>query len=149
MKRSGRLTVLVCAAFVTLLFLPGLVREVRAEEDGSKAAVKKESGGTSSAKDFSEEKADFKRKAKEKIAELDKKIGELEVKAKEAGSKAKAEGKKGLQELRGKRAVLKKDMEKLEASGKKTWEAAKQKVNDALDDLEKTYDKVVSYFKSE
>ena len=40
-------------------------------------------------------------------------------------------------------------MEKLEASGKKTWEAAKQKVRDAMDELEEAYNKVRDKFKSE
>ena len=38
-------------------------------------------------------------------------------------------------------------MEKLEASSKKTWESAKEKMNEAMDDLEKTYSKVRAYFK--
>ena len=52
-----------------------------------------------------------------------------------------------LEELKEKRAALKDHMEKLEASSKKTWEAAKEKMNEAMDDLEKTYNKVRADFK--
>lgn len=54
-----------------------------------------------------------------------------------------------MQKLKEKRAALKKDMEKLEASSKKTWEAAKKKVSEAMDDLEEAYTKVRAKFESE
>lgn len=43
-------------------------------------------------------------------------MDELEVKAKEADSKGKKEAEKELQELKEKRAAVKRDMEKLDAS---------------------------------
>jgi hypothetical protein len=148
MKKSRSLTVLMCLCFLTLLFLAGPVRNAKAEGGTAETAVQKKSGGTNVTTGFSEEKKEFKTKTKEKVAELDGKIDELEIKAKKEGSKVKAEARKGLRELKKKRVGLKKDLRKLNAAGEKTWDAAKQKVNDAMDDLQKTYDKVLSYFDS-
>jgi hypothetical protein len=148
MKRKRGLSVMLCLSFVALLSLAGGATNVQAREGGAKTAVKNESG-EAAAKSLSEEKEEFKKNTKEKIAELGKKIDELEIKAKEAGAKAKSESGKGLRQLRKKMAALKKDVKKLEASGRKKWEAAKQKVNDTIDDIEKTYDKVLSRSGSE
>lgn len=54
---------------------------------------------------------------------------------------------RGVKELKEKRAALKNDIKDLEATSLKTWAAAKKKVNEAIDDLEKTYNKVRAYFK--
>jgi hypothetical protein len=62
--------------------------------------------------------------------------------------KAEAEVKEGIRELKKKRAVLQRKIKRLEAASREKWEAAKQKVNEAIEQLEKTYDKVRSYFKS-
>ena len=135
MKRR-HVAIAICISFVTMLFLSGLIRNVQAEE--VKDGIKQE---------YPEKKQEYKEKAKEKLAEFDKKITELEVKAKKEGSKVKTEVKEGIRELKDKRAALKEDMKKLEASSDKTWEAAKKKMNEAMADLEKTYDKVRAYFK--
>jgi peptidoglycan hydrolase CwlO-like protein len=133
--KSKYVTVVICMSFMAVLFLSGFVSKVQAEE------------GRTAVKQGYHEKEEFKQQAKERLAEFDRKINELEVKAKETGSKTKAEVKKGLRELKTKRAALKKNMERLEASSERTWEAAKQKVNMAMDDLERTYDKVRNYFR--
>jgi hypothetical protein len=121
--------------FLSILFLSGLITNIRGEED--KTAIK---NGYS-------ENNQYKEKAKQKLDEFDKKIGELEIKAKEAGSNAKSEADKDLMELKKKRSTLKNAMVRLEASSKKTWETAKRKVNRAINDLEKTYDKVRAHYK--
>ena len=136
MKKTKHMTLVICVSFLTMLFLLGLVKIVHGEE-----------GKTSIKHEYSEEKAEYKQKSKEKLDEFDKNIEQLEVEAKEAGYKVKAESNKGLEELKEKRAALKDHMEKLEASSKKTWEAAKKKMNEAMDDLEKTYNKVRANFK--
>ena len=43
--------------------------------------------------------------------------------------------------------MLKKDLSKLEAAGRKKWEVVKKKVDAGMYDLEKTYDKVRDYFR--
>jgi hypothetical protein len=51
-----------------------------------------------------------------------------------------------VRELKEKRSALKEDMEKLESSGEKTWEAVKRKVEHALAELEDAYNKVRDKF---
>ncbi|MEJ2697930.1 MAG: hypothetical protein P8013_14955, partial [Candidatus Sulfobium sp.] len=112
MKQSQSLILLISVLLITLLFVAGPVRDVQAGGEGTVRVLKEETGGASAVSTFSEEKSDFKKKAKEKIAQMDKKINRLEIKAREAGSQVKAEARKGLRELKEKRAALKKDMKK-------------------------------------
>jgi peptidoglycan hydrolase CwlO-like protein len=133
--KSKYVAVVIGMSFVAALFLSGLVSNAQAEE-----------GKGSSNQGYSD-KETFKQEAKEKLARLDDKIAELEAKAKETGSKTKAEAKKGLKELKNQRVALKKDMQRLETSSRKTWESAKRQVNKGLDKLERTYDKVRDYFR--
>lgn len=149
MTRSKYLSIVICISFLAVLFLHGLAKNVWAQGEEGKTAVEGKSGETSTKEKFSDEKKEFKRKAKARLDELDKKIGELEAESRKAGSKAKAEAKEGLKDLKEKRAALKKEMRKLDAKSKSTWEKAKQKIQDAEDALEDAYNKVRSYFKSE
>ncbi len=150
MRKSNGLSVLICISFVAMLFLPGLVKNVRGQGAEGKPNVEKKSGETASTKEkFSEDKKEFEAKAKARLHELGRKIDELEAEAKKAGSKVKTETKEGLQELKEKRAALKKDMKKLKARSKTKWEEAKQKIQSAGDELEEAYNKVRDKFKSE
>jgi chromosome segregation ATPase len=147
MKETSKcLFILISLSFLVAPFSSVLVKNVLAQEQG-KAEVKEVAEAYSTKEGYTEEKEEFKRKADEKLNEFDKKMDELEVKAKEEGSREKEEAKKELQELKEKRAAVKRDMEKLGASSKETWEAAKRKVNDAINELEEGYNKVRSYFK--
>ncbi len=56
MKRNKSLAIVICLSFLAVLFLPGLVRNVRGEE-----------GKTSLKEGYSEEKEEFQRKMKEKL----------------------------------------------------------------------------------
>jgi peptidoglycan hydrolase CwlO-like protein len=133
--KSKYVAVVIGMSFAAMLFLSGLVSNAQAEE------------GKGTASQGYSEKETFKQQAKEKLARLDDKIAELEAKAKESGAKTKAQAKKGLRDLKQKRFALKIDMERLEASSKQTWESSKQKFNKAMDDLERTYEKVRDYFR--
>ncbi len=132
MKRDKYASVLICISFLTILFLPGLTRDVRGEVKGGDSAVQ-----------------DYKLKAKEKFNELSKKINELGAKAEKADSKRKADVKKKMDELREERAVLQINIEKLDGVSKDQWETARQKVESEMDELEKAYNKARSLLKSE
>ena len=151
MKKNRFLLLVFCILFLAAAFLPSLSKQAQCEVKEGKAAVEEKSGEMTGPKEAASEdkRNEYKRMAKEKLAELGKKIDELEGAAKKAGSKVRADAKKGLEELKQKREVLKKDMKKLEAAGKREWEVVKKKVDAGMDDLEKTYDKVRDFFKSE
>ncbi len=101
------MAVAVCMIFLTALCLAGSAGNVRGEE--GKTAVEKKAGETSTEGKFSEEKEEFKRKAKARLDELNKKIDALEAKSEELGSWAKTEIKEDMKSLRAKRAALRKD----------------------------------------
>ena len=149
MKKFKYLSLLVSLSFIAIMFLPGLVKNDRAQGQGGeeKRVVEKESGATSAKDKFSEEKREFGNKTKEELDKIDK--NELELKMKKAGSRVKAEAKESLQDLKKKRVALKKDVERLERSGSRTWEAAKRKARDAMNDLEEAYNKVRDKLMSE
>jgi hypothetical protein len=148
--KSRFLSIVFCILFLAAALLPGLQKQAWGEVKEGKTAEEEKSGGMAAPKEasFKEKKEEYKKTAKEKLARFEKKIDELEVEAKKAGSKARDDAKKGLDELRQKKEVLKKDMKKLEATGKNKWEVVKKKVDSGIDDLEKTYDKVRDYFRS-
>jgi uncharacterized protein YlxW (UPF0749 family) len=135
MMKSKNLSVAIVMSFLAMLFLSGLVSNVQGEE-----------GRAADNQGYSEKEA-YKENAKQRLAEEDKNIQELEAKAREGNADERADARKGLRELRQKRATLKSDIESLETAGKDTWEAAKRKVNRAIDDLERTYARVRDYFR--
>ena len=149
--KSGFLSMVFCALFLSAAFLPGPLKQARCEVNQGTAAEEEKAGETAAPKEesFKEKKEEYKKTAKEKLARIEEKIRELEAKAKEAGSRASDDAKKGLKELKQKKEALKKDLGKLETAGKTKWEDLKKKVDAGLEDLEKTYDKVRDYFRSE
>ena len=140
-----------CALFLSAAFLPGPLKQARGEVNQGTAAEEEKAGETAAPKEesFKEKKEEYKKTAKEKLARIGEKISELETEAKKAGSRASDDAKKGLKELKQKKEVLMKDLRKLEAAEKTKWEAVKKKVDSGMDDLEKTYEKVRDYFRSE
>jgi hypothetical protein len=148
--KSRFLSIVFCVLFLAAVFLPGPVKQARAEVKKGTTTGEEISGESAAPKEgsFKEIKEEYKKSATEKLARLGKKIDELEAEAKKAGSKARDDAKKGLKKLKQKREVLKKDIRRLEAVGKKKWEVVKKKVDAGIDDLEKTYDKVRDYFRS-
>jgi hypothetical protein len=133
--KTKNLAVAIGMSFLAMLFLSGLIGNAQGEE------VK-----ASDNQGYSE-REQYKENAKLRLAEEDKKIKELEIKAREGNAEERAEARKGLRELRRKHATLKSDIARLETAGKDTWEAAKREVNRALDDLERTYERVRDYFR--
>jgi DNA repair exonuclease SbcCD ATPase subunit len=149
MTRSKYLSVVICISVLAVLVLHGMAKNVWAQGEERKTAVEGKSGETSTKEKLSDEKKEFKRKAKARLDELDKKIDELEADLKKIGSKAKVEAKEGLKDLKEKRSALKKEIKKLEAKSKTKWEKVKQKIQAAEDEIEEAYNKVRSHIKSE
>lgn len=148
MSKRKYMSVMICISFFSVLFLPGLVKNVHAQgEKGS--AVEGKSEEASVKKTFSEEKREFKRKADERLRELDKEIGELEAESEKAGTKVREEANEGLRDLKHKRSELGRDMRRLGAKSRKDWETVRKKVDAAIGELEESYNKVRDKFKSE
>lgn len=146
---STRMGVLM--VFLSFLVFIGLMTDARAEvkENGPVAKEKEGIGVPPTARPSLEERmAEYKLKAKEKLAELDKNIGELEAEAKKKGTEIRQDARKGIKELEKKKAVVQKDLKRLEAAGKKTWEKAQKKVDAGLEELQKAYERVKGYFRS-
>ncbi len=150
MKKARYLFLLTCVLFFAVLFLPGFTKHVSAQTEEGKPAVKEKTRGESVTKEgYSEEqRREYKRKVKEELMEFDKKMKELEARVKETGAEEKEDVKKEMQELKEKRKALKKEIRRLDAARKKTWDEAKQKIDAAMGDLEKAYEKVRSSFAS-
>ena len=125
------LYVVFCILFLAAAFFSSLQKQAWGEVKEEKNAGEEKSGKIAAPKEasFKEKKEDYEKTAKEKLARIEKKIDELEVDAKKAGSKTKEDAKKGLNELKQKKEVLKKDIKKLKAAGKRKWEVAKTKVD--------------------
>jgi exonuclease VII small subunit len=139
-----------------MLFFLALSSPVSAGINKDEAAVAQEKtgGAPQTNQEYSEqERKEYEKTAKKKVAEFDKKIRELEVHAVETGLKARDEAKtgykKGMKELKEKQTVLKKEVKKLAKEGRKTWESARKKVDGAVDELQKAYDRVRATFTSE
>jgi len=147
--RSKYLSVVFWISFFAVLFLYGLAKNVRGEVKERDSDIRAASDGVAlTGEVFSEEK-EYEKKTREKFDELGKNINELEAKAMQSGTKTKAHVTNEIDKLRAKRAVLQINMEKLAASQKGNWETAKQKVDAAMDELEKAYHKARSHFESE
>jgi hypothetical protein len=147
MKLCRWLPILICASFITVLFSPGFETKIMAQVEQGNTKPEERSKETTIKDEFSKEKEEFKKETKEKLKKFDMKMRELEAKVKEAGSEATAETKKEWQELKAKRTALKKDVEKIESSSRKTWETVKKKVKDGMDELEEAYNKMRDKFK--
>ncbi len=141
MKRSPWSSLVVGLSVLPVLILPGFVTSAQGDEARKETIVNEKAADTSAARvGYAEEKEKFKRETRKTLARLDSKMAKLEVEAKEAGSKVKAGAKDELRKLKTERAAIKEDMEKLEASTKETWEAAKNKVTKEIHELEAKYD---------
>ncbi len=151
MKKFNYISIFVCISFFAVLVIPVLTTAANAQVREEISTFKEKAGVTSAAEMKSSEgqKEEYKKKAKGKLTGFEKDIKEIEAKSKETGAKAKADIQKGIKELKEKHMAAKREMKKLDAAGKKTWETVKEKVDKAMDEFEKTFDKVRSYFKSE
>jgi len=146
----------ICLSVLTgiLVFLVLSLPAAAGMDKEETAVVQEKKGGAPQTnQEYSEqERKEYEKTAKKKVAEFDKKIRELEVKAVETGLKARDEAKtgfkKGMKELKEKQSVLKKEVKKLAKEGHKTWKSARNKVDGTIDELQKVYDRVRATFTS-
>lgn len=94
-----------------------------------------------------EEQESYKKEMQEKLNALDKKIDELKGKATELKGKAKTEYNKEMTALRKKQKVAKTQWNEVKRATAATWEKVKSKMDAAVQDVEKAYDKVAARFK--
>jgi hypothetical protein len=94
-----------------------------------------------------EESESYKKQAEETLKALDKKIDELTKKAAEAKGDTRKEFDKDITELQKKQKAAKKKWNELKSAGATEWEKAKSEMTAVVQDLEKSYNELISRFK--
>ena len=94
-----------------------------------------------------EEREGYKKQVEENLNALDKKLDELKEKAAEVKGDAKKEFDKEITDLQKKQKAAKKKWNELKSARAKQWEKLKSEMTTAVQELEKSYDKVISRFK--
>jgi TolA-binding protein len=89
----------------------------------------------------------YKKQIEEKLKDFNLKIKELEKKGNAVKEEAKAEYKKELKALKGKEAAAKTKWKELKKAGASKWDEARADMDDAIQVLENSYQKAVSWFK--
>lgn len=89
----------------------------------------------------------YREKIESQLKEWKSKIDMLESKASTLSSEAKASLLKEIEELRGKKTVLKDKWNELQKTGGDTWDKMKGGVEKSAEELKKAVDKVVDRFK--
>ena len=90
--------------------------------------------------DARETKADFEKRVKADLDELDAKIDQLGKKMSAMGEDGRKKAKAEAKELKKKRQVAGKKFAKAKAASKKEWERFKVEVDEAVGDLKKAYE---------
>jgi chromosome segregation ATPase len=94
-----------------------------------------------------EDKETYKMQMEERLKALDRKLDELKAKATEAKEDVKKEFSQELTELQKKQKVAKEKLTALKKASANEWEKMKSEMSTAAQDLEDSYEKVVSRFK--
>jgi len=94
-----------------------------------------------------DEQEGYKKQIEEKLKDLNQKIKNLEKKGDAVKEEAKAEYKENLKKLKVKEAEAKKKWKELKQASAKKWDKVRSEMDDAIQVLEKTYEKTVSWFK--
>jgi rubrerythrin len=89
----------------------------------------------------------YREKIESQLKEWKAKIGMLESKAATLSSEAKTTLKKEIEDLRGKKTVVKEKWNELQKTGEDTWDKMKDGVEKSADELKKAVEKVVARFK--
>jgi hypothetical protein len=94
-----------------------------------------------------EDKESYKKQVEEKLNTVDKKLNELKAKSVEVKDDAKKEFNREMAELQKKQKAAKQKWVALKKTSAKKWDKVKSEMSSAVQDLEDTYEKVVSRFK--
>ncbi len=89
----------------------------------------------------------LKKDAKKALRDLNEQIAVLGKQVKEQGSKAESGVKESWDDVKEKQRAAKLKLKELSSAGREAREKAKSDFKSALDDLRKSYEKTVSYFK--
>jgi len=90
------------------------------------------------------QKEEYQKKAEAELNELDHRIDELKAKTEKAGAKAKAAMDQQMAELRKQQEVARQKLEELKGASTSTWEETRKKLDAAIEELKRRYDRVVS-----
>lgn len=93
-----------------------------------------------------EQKEEYRRRVESKLKELDKQIDQLKARVEKSETKARAEFNHQIGELQKKKEVVRKGLEELKSASAEAWEMIKSRIDAALEDLEKSYDRIRSSF---
>jgi hypothetical protein len=94
-----------------------------------------------------DKKAEFQLKLQKAVDDLDDRLDDLQEQAENTSGEARKKADAEMKELRKKRRALREKLAKVKAAAPGAWEDAKSGVSDALDDLEKAYEKARSRIK--
>ena len=86
-----------------------------------------------------ETKEEYKQRAQAALDELNQKIDDLKAKAKDAGAAATAQFDR--EELESKRDAAQRKLTELKDAASETWKTAKDRMEQALEDLKKAYER--------
>ena len=95
-----------------------------------------------------QQKEEYQKKAEAELNELDRRIDELKAKTEKASAKAKAAMDQQTAELRKQQEVARQKLEELKGASASTWEETRKKLDAAIEELKRRYDRVVSRPKS-
>jgi uncharacterized protein HemX len=131
--KSGAL--LLASALILALSICGIGRVSAQQQSKERRGAKTES------------KEEYEKKIQAKLDKLDRQIEALKAKAAAEGAQAQRQLKTQLKELDRQHQAAARQLDEVRAEGEETWQKMKPKVDAALDELEKAYQKVASYFR--
>ena len=137
-------------ALAVLLTL-GLLAEFSSQSQRASASnekVKKETkDAVEASKDSAQKKAEYQKRVESQLDEFVRGINELKMKAEKSGAKAKAELDKEIAAVEQQKEVVSKKLSELKSSSAEAWDDFKSRMDSALNELKKSYDRAVSRFK--
>jgi len=94
-----------------------------------------------------EEQEGYKKQVEEKLKTIGDRIKELKKKGVEVKDEARAEYKKEMKELKVKEEAAKKKLRELKKASLRVWDKVKSEMDESVESLEKTYDRVADRFR--
>jgi len=141
-------TRLYCSRFGARIAIAGMVLVMgaaRVSFAGTETITKEAKETLEATKQYTiEQKEAFQRKAQEELAVVHKQIDTLRGKGHEVSAAARAELQKSIDELEKKKDAAKHELEQLRMVTDSKWAAMKTKVNSAIEDLKRSYQKALS-----
>lgn len=89
----------------------------------------------------------YRREAETRLAEMSKKLDELKAKESKAAGDARTALKQTADELNKKCQAAQRELRELGDAGREHWEAVRNKLGQAMDDLKTGFEKAASHFR--